>query len=108
MVVLTRGRARAFLMCSPQRKLMLIGTAEVEHAAVADDLERSKRTQRFIASDHNRPPLPKLPPAPPPSRRHRASDGPVHANRGGGIYLNPEVRSRDHKERLSHSLPTPC
>ena len=72
------------------RRLMVMGTPQAEHVAIEQDLERGKRTQRFITNDL-KPPPPPLDPAQwaPPVRRSPPSA--VHANRGGGIYLDPAV-----------------
>ena len=78
-------------------RLTVLGTPEVEAAQAEADLERGKRTARFIASDLNVKPGPTLMATvhksqQTPNRSHRRHDGkPIHANHGGGIFLDPTV-----------------
>lgn len=80
-------------------KLLMMGTPQVAHASAETDLERGKRLSRFVANDLRGPP-------PPPKTFGDATEGkprrtppaPIHANRGGGIYLDPHVWARTEEE----------
>ena len=79
-------------------RLLLMGTPLVAHAMAEDDLERGKRTSRFIANDLRGPPPPPKTFGEPDSPPKRTAPQAIHATRGGGIYLDPHVWARTEAE----------
>lgn len=82
-------------------RLMLMGTPIDAHRAAELDLERGKRTSRFVANDLRGPP-------PPPPRADRSFGAPkrttpqaIHANRGGGIFLDPHVWAQSEEDEAA-------
>lgn len=73
------------------KPVMLLGTPQEEHAAAELELERARRTGRLVSNDLNAPLARPKPASPERSRSYGRSAGPILANHGGGIFLDPEV-----------------
>lgn len=86
-------------------KLIVMGTPQADAARAEADLERAKRAQRFIASDL-KPPPPTATEVAARMEEQRQMRGaarghdnrPIHANRGGGIFLDPSVWAVSEEE----------
>lgn len=74
-------------------KLMLIGTPDDALEAAELELERARRTGRYLKNDLNERGSLGRPAAPASSSRaaSRTDRRPIRAERGGGIFLDPEV-----------------
>ena len=81
--------------------IMVLGTPQREAALAEAQLSRARHGQRFIENDLKPPPPP--PSSSPPSgsgsaRRSSSDRRPIHADRGGGICLDPSVWAPDPDE----------